>query len=160
MKRKFILVMTILACMSSMPSHAQRYMDKLDRGLVAVNTGSGIFLSWRIQGEEYYDVAYNVYRDGKKLNASPLTVSNYTDKDGSSSSKYTVRAVVRGKESFEASKAVTPLAKDYLEIPIHKIYSNADGRDITSYYEPNDATIADLDGDGEMEILLKAPQYQ
>ncbi len=155
MKRKFILVMTILACMSSMPSHAQRYMDKLDRGLVAVNTGSGIFLSWRIQGEEYYDVAYNVYRDGKKLNASPLTVSNYTDKDGSSSSKYTVRAVVRGKESSEASKAVTPWAKDYLEIPIHKIYSNADGRDITSYYEPNDATIADLDGDGEMEILLK-----
>jgi len=31
---------------------AQRYMEKLDRGLVAVKSGSGYFLSWRLFGTD------------------------------------------------------------------------------------------------------------
>ena len=43
--------------------YAQRTMDKLGRGLVATVTqsGSGNFVSWRVLGEEYYDVTYNLY---------------------------------------------------------------------------------------------------
>lgn len=41
-------------------------MDKLDRGLVAVKTTDGVYCSWRILGEEYYGVKYNLYRDGVK----------------------------------------------------------------------------------------------
>ena len=46
---------------------AQRTMDKLGRGLVATVTqsGSGNFVSWRVLGEEYYDVAYNLYANGE-----------------------------------------------------------------------------------------------
>ena len=62
-----------------MSGWAQRKMESLDRGLTAVKTTKGVFLSWRILGEEYYDVEYNVYRDGKKLNEAPLNVSNFTD---------------------------------------------------------------------------------
>lgn len=144
-----------MAFLLTMSVQAQRVVDKLDRGLVAVKTSSGVFCSWRINGEEYYDVAYNIYRDGQKLNDQPLAVSNYTDPSGTSSSKYTVKAVVRGKEQTTASAAVTPLANNYKEIKIAAVPSNVDGSNISANYEPNDATVADLDGDGEMEILLK-----
>ena len=55
--------------------YAQRMTDKLDRGVVAVPANGGNFVSWRIMGEEYYDTEYNLYRDGVKVNASPLKVS-------------------------------------------------------------------------------------
>ena len=61
---------------------AQRTTDLLDRGLVAVPSGSGSFVSWRIFGEEYYDTKYNLYRDGVKVNDQPLNASCFTDAAG------------------------------------------------------------------------------
>ena len=125
---------------------AQRMMDQLDRGLVAVKVQSGVYCSWRIYGEEYYDVMYNLYRDGVKV-AENLTTSNYTDSQGTTNSQYMVSAVVRGKEQAQ-SKSVTPLANSWLEIKM-------DHGNLKSTYVPNDACCADVDGDGELEILLK-----
>ncbi len=133
---------------------AQRTMDVLSRGLVAVKTSSGIFCSWRIFGEEYYDVKYNIYRDGVLLNTTPLNVSNYTDASGTTSSSYTVAPVARGVEQSKCS-AVTPWSDGYLQINLGKVYSNNGGSDITSQYEPNDVSVADLDGDGTVELLVK-----
>ena len=79
--KKFLLAAVLVFTMV-LSAHAQRTMDKLDRGLVAVQTSGGVFCTWRIYGEEYYDVTYNIYRNGTKLNSEPLTVSNYTDNVG------------------------------------------------------------------------------
>ncbi|SDE92743.1 autotransporter-associated beta strand repeat-containing protein [Bacteroidales bacterium KHT7] len=147
MHKKLISVL-LLATMLSGSAQAQRITDKLDRGLVAVQTTGGVYCSWRINAEEYYDVSYNIYRDGVLLNSTPLKVSNYTDAGGSASSTYTVKAVVRGKEQA-ASKAVGVLANAWKEIkPKHDA-------SLKSTYIPNDACCADVDGDGEVEILLK-----
>jgi len=127
--------------------NAQRTTDYLDRGLVAVKTTSGVFCSWRIQPDEYYDVKYNIYRDGTKLNSEPLEVSNFTDTGGSLSSKYSVEAVVRGTAQAKCN-AVTPWAQNYLEVKM-------DHGSLTSTYIPNDACAADVDGDGEVELLIK-----
>jgi hypothetical protein len=56
---------------------AQRVIDKLDRGVVAVKTSSGVFVSWRIQSDEYYDVTYNLYRDGSLI-AENLVINDTT----------------------------------------------------------------------------------
>ena len=77
--RKTFIICTLL-CLTAMASFAQRVTDKLDRGLIAMKVSDGIFISWRITAEEYYDTEFNVYRDGTKLNAEPLSVSNFTDK--------------------------------------------------------------------------------
>ena len=143
MKRLFFLAILMIATLSV---GAQRKTDVLDRGLVAIKTTEGVYCSWRILAEEYYDVTYNLYRDGVKI-AEGLSVSNYTDAAGADGSKYTVKAVVRGAEQ-EASKEVTPWAQKYLEI-------TPDHGALTSTYVPNDACCADVDGDGELEILLK-----
>ena len=145
MKKIVIIFVLIINCVSF--AHAQRVTDKLDRGLVAMKVTGGVFLSWRICAEEYYDTEYNVYRNGQKLNDTPLKVSNYTDKGGAITSNYTVVAVVRGKEQV-ASEAVTPWASSYKEIKLSH-------PGIKSRLCPNDATCADVDGDGELEILMK-----
>ena len=126
---------------------AQRVTDKLDRGLVAMKVNGGVYLSWRIFGEEYYDVTYNVYRDGVKVNDAPLSVSNYTDKGATTASTYAVAAVVNGKEQ-EKCKEVTPWGTSYKEIKLKH-------EGIQSTLIPNDASCADVDGDGELEILMK-----
>ena len=143
---------------------AQRRTDPLGRGLVAVKVDAGVFLSWRILAEEYYDVKYNVYCNGTKLNATPLSVSNYTHAGGSATDQYTVKAVVRGVEGAASAavtawpqykyKLYTTCETGYFDIPLVKVYNNS-GEDISEYYTANDAEVADLDGDGEMEIIIK-----
>lgn len=145
---KKLLATSALALLVSMGANAQRFTDKLDRGLVAVKTTKGVYCSWRIQADEYYDVKYNLYRDGTKVNAEPLDVSNFTDTSGSESSQYTVKAVLNGVEQ-QASKAATVFKSNYKEIKIKHDAS------LKATYEPNDACCADVDGDGEVEILMK-----
>ncbi|MBQ0072957.1 MAG: hypothetical protein KBT34_02045 [Prevotella sp.] len=143
---KKLLFILLTACLPLLVN-AQRFTDKLDRGLVAMKTTKGVFVSWRIFGEEYYDVQYNLYRDGSKVNDEPLNVSNYMDASGTTSSSYTVKAVVKGVEQKE-SKAVKPWTTSYKEITLKH-----DG--IKSTLVPNDACCADVDGDGELEVLMK-----
>jgi autotransporter-associated beta strand protein len=144
--------MALLACYC-LSGQAQRPTDKLDRGLVAVPAGSGNFVSWRIFGEEYYDTEYNLYRNGTKLNDTPLKVSNYSDTGGNATSKYQVAAVVRGVEQ-EKSAEVTRWGAQYKQFAVGKLYSRR-GTDITSKYDINDIALADLDGDGVSEFILK-----
>lgn len=145
---KKLLATSALAMLVSMGANAQRFTDKLDRGLVAVQTTKGVYCSWRIQADEYYDVKYNLYRDGEKVNSEPLDVSNFTDASGSTGSKYTVKAVVGGVEQKESKKA-SVFASNYKEIKI------LHDKSLKATYIPNDACCADVDGDGEVEILMK-----
>ena len=96
--RKLLLTICLLAAFT-LTASAQRFTDKLDRGLVAVPTGSSgnsnsNFVSWRRLADEYYGVKYNVYKDGA-LVASNLETTNYSG-NGSSTSYYQVAAVVNG----------------------------------------------------------------
>jgi len=139
----------LLCCQAS----AQRSTDHLDRGLVAAKVTGGVYLSWRINADEYFDTKFNVYKDGTLLTPEPISVSNFTVARGTTSSTYTVSAVKRGVEGekVDAGKVYT---KNYIDVPMSKVY-DSEGNDITSEYEPNDICCADVDGDGELEIILK-----
>lgn len=127
---------------------AQRVTDQLDRGLVAVKTDGGVFCSWRINASEWETTEYNLYRGSTKLNDTPLRASNFMDVGGSLDATYTVKAVVNGVEQT----ACTPTSvweKNYTVIkPKH-------AAEIKTDLVPNDATVADVDGDGQLEILMK-----
>ena len=152
MQMKRLMIMALLGLVS-VGATAQRVTDKLDRGLVAVPSGSGSFVSWRIFGEEYYDTEYNLYRDGVKVNDKPLSVSNYTDAAGKVGSKYQVAAVVRGVEQ-EKSAEVTRLTAQYMQFAVKSVMSRA-GKNITADYSINDIALADVDGDGVSEFIIK-----
>ena len=80
-------------------AQAARQMEWLNRGLVAVKTSGGVFLSWRVLGTDGDATGFNLYRDGEKIASFTGTqASNYTDAKGTAASKYSVKAVVGGKE--------------------------------------------------------------
>ncbi len=151
MKKALFLSFVLLLCASGL--HAQRTTDLLDRGLVAIPSGSGSFVSWRIFGEEYYDTQYNLYRNGMKLNAKPLDVSNFTDPQGGAGSRYQVAAVVRGVEQEKSAEVIRQGAQ-YIQFAVKPILSRR-GTDISKDYSINDITLADVDGDGVSEFIVK-----
>ena len=133
---------------------AQRFTDKIDRGLVAVPSGSGNLVSWRVLGEEYYDVTYNLYCNGTKI-AENLEVSNFLHTSGTASSKYYVIPVGKGKEKTnQKSKEVTRWANGYFDIPVGKVVDR-NGNDVTSEYIINDISLGDVDGDSVVEFMVK-----
>ncbi len=170
-KRYFIAAITVLA--SALPSAvcgasaAESYspvqMEYLDRGTVALPASDGgIFLSWRLLGTENYDATYDIYRDDAVI-AKAVDATNYTDSSGTSTSKYTV---VKNGEALSSGKTVdvwknadnstNPRSNPYLSIPLtppDNFVSIDNGN--TYSYSANDAAAADLDGDGEYEIILK-----
>ncbi|MEK3769042.1 rhamnogalacturonan lyase [Paenibacillus sp. FSL R5-0887] len=151
----FTLGTAAFGSLSSVSAASARQAEKLNRGLVAVKVSSGVFVSWRLLGTEELSVSFNLYRNGTKVNVTPITDStNYQDNAGTTSSSYTVRAIVGGIEQSD-SPAANVWANNYLDVPI-QIPAGGTTPDGVSYtYSANDASVGDLDGDGEYEIVLK-----
>ena len=128
-------------------------LENLDRGVVAVVVAGGVYVGWRMFGYEYdttaSSVAYNLYRDGTKI-TTVTDSTNFLDASGTATSKYTVTAVIKGTEGPE-SPAVTPWAQNYLNIPLSPPPAGPNG----GTYSANDASPGDLDGDGQLDIVLK-----
>lgn len=151
------LLVTSLGLGNTPVTHAAgaRQMEYLDRGVVAVKTGTGVFVSWRLLGTEGSNVSFNVYRDGTKVNTTPITNStNLQDASGTSSSKYTVRAVVSGTEQA-ASTAASVWGNNYLSVPLSVPAGGTTPDGVAYTYSANDASAGDLDGDGEYELIVK-----
>lgn len=130
-----------------------RRMENLGRGLVAVKTETSVFVSWRWLGTESADTKYNLYRNGTLLNAEPLNTTNYNDITPVDGAEYQIAAVVNGVEG-EKCTAVKAWATNYIDIPLSiPEGGTVQGEDYT--YKANDASTADLDGDGEYELILK-----
>ena len=144
-----------------------RQMEAINRGLVVSNVGkSGMLVSWRLLGTERSDTQFNLYRDGKKIATIGKTAgTNFLDKDGKVTSKYTVAAVVDSVEGrqetasvvFDSTVAYGGMAFPYkvlkVEPPADQVMPDS-AKTVCSYV-PNDMSAADLDGDGEYELILK-----
>lgn len=141
----FIAMLLSVLFPAIQPANAQRYMEKLDRGLIAVKINSGYFLSWRLFGTEPLDdsFGFNVYKGTTRLNSSVITeATSYQDNSGGSGT-YTVKPVTDGTEG-DASEPALVLERNYHSIPL----------DLPRGYSANDASCGDLDGDGQYEIVL------
>lgn len=145
----------LLAAVAS-ASSAQCQIENLDRGLVAIRMDDRrTFLSWRFLGTDSDDVAFNVYRSQGdkppvKLNVEPIgAATNFIDTEAHPAERthYSVRPVIASKEGASSRAFVLPEnapARPYLSIPLRT----------PAGYTPNDASVGDLDGDGQYEIVL------
>jgi hypothetical protein len=132
-----------------------RQAERLDRGLISVRSGSGNLVSWRLLGTEAADTGFNVYRGSTRVNASPITTTtNYYDSGAAAGAAYTVRAVVGGVEQAASGPALQ-FAHGSLDVPL-QVPSGGTTPDGVSYtYSANDASVGDLDGDGQLEFVVK-----
>ena len=158
-KKLFLLLLLGAMCMTVM---AQRHTDKLDRGLVVSKVANANYLTWRRLPDEYFDVTYNVYRGDSKV-ATELTTTNFQDNNSSEANTYSIKAVINGVEQspctaqgqWQYDYLGNNKYTSYLSITLAPVYSRNLKEDITSHYQPNDIEMADLDGDGQLEIIIK-----
>jgi hypothetical protein len=132
----------------------KRQVENLDRAPVAVVTDQGVSLGWRMLGLDQDSVGFHVIRDGVQLTDEPIrNTTTYVDPAGTAASKYVIKTVGNGNGQDKLSAEFTPLPQNYLSIKLDKPADGVskDGKPYT--YTANDATTADLDGDGSYEII-------
>ena len=124
------------------------YGSVMDRGLLAAETGNGVFVSWRFFPQEAVGVTnsgrigtrggltgagFDVFRNGIKINGQLITGStNFLDHDGKEGDVYTVLTVVNGRyvsktEPVPAAPRLTagfsgnaPQQAGYISIPVQR----------------------------------------
>ena len=132
-----------------------RQLERLDRGLVAVPVDGGVLVSWRLLGTDPQSIAFNLYRDGQRVNQAPIAAStNYRDSAGGPGSSYSVRAVVDGVERA-GTPSVGVWVADHLDIPLQRPAGGTTPDGVSYVYNANDLSVGDLDGDGQYELVLK-----
>jgi rhamnogalacturonan endolyase len=147
-----ILIVTLLL---SSTLQAARYMENLNRGVVAVKVTSGVYVGWRMLGTDPSGIAFNVYRDGVLVNGTPITSStNYTDAGGLTSSTYYIKPVIGGVEQA-ATETVSTWATFYKTVPTQTPPGGTTPDAIAYTYTANDCSVGDLDGDSQYELVVK-----
>ena len=78
-----IFMLLPVATMTAQPgyNYSKLQREKLNRGVVAIRENpSEVIVSWRYLSSDPIQTGFNVYRDGKKLTDTPITVSTGSGK--------------------------------------------------------------------------------
>lgn len=129
------------------------------------NNSSGIssaLISWRLLKTDPSNVAFDIYKtvDGGtevKLNGEPISTStSWADADMDPTKTSYYRVTLAGQTETVCDRTFTPeMATKFY----HEIRLNMNVPDASLTYSPDDIQVGDLDGDGELEIVLKREPY-
>ncbi|MBE6862758.1 MAG: rhamnogalacturonan lyase [Ruminococcus sp.] len=121
-------------------------VEYLDRGITAVNTGSGMLVSWRFLANDDDNTVFRLYRDDTLVytsNAGDATC--YLDAGGTASSTYKVETLAGGVVKSTDTCTMTSSGA-YFDVKLNRP---------SSIYSPNDCSVGDVDGDGQYELFVK-----
>ena len=133
----------------------ERVQEKLDRGLIARTVAGGqIYLSWRLLNSDSRDAAFSVYRRSSagevKITSQPIrNTTDFVDANPPAGNlAYFVRPVIGIKEGaacseVKADRGAAP--SDFMAIKL------------TGEHTFQKLALADLDGDGRYDYVLKQP---
>ena len=130
-------------------------MEYLDRGIYAIKSGNGMFVSWRYNANDSDDAEFRLYRDDQLIYTSKAgEATNFWDAQGSANSKYRVDTLRNG-EVISSENCRFTSGTNYFDVPLNvpRGLTMPDGSTCT--YSPNDCCVGDVDGDGQYEIFLK-----
>ena len=141
--------------------------ERLDRGVVAIKQADGnVFVSWRSLKGDAKDMAFDVYRNGIKLNKEPLTQGGtwfvdeepmegeavYKIEESGKRRSAEGRLLPKGRKKEERGQ----LSNDFTlkgDAPVGYLPIRVQKPD--EMHSANDASVGDVDGDGQYEIILK-----
>ena len=153
--KKNLLQLMLLICIAAttIDGVAQRIQQPLGRGVVVAVNGSSATVTWRRLAQEPENATYNIYVNGNKITATPVSNTNYATNTSKVpiGSEVTVSVVANGVESAQSTpyKVVSrDLRNMFMSIRFDASPLTASGYS-TDYVWP-----ADLDGDGEMDYVL------
>jgi len=139
------------------------WRERLDRGAVAYSLaecgGEGVAVSWRLLSTDAEGAAFSVVRNGQTIAEGLTGATFFVDETGNDGCRYEV--VSHQGERTDTALAMGPgevgnaaWTGNCLRVPLDRPQGgSADGWDWD--YRPNDASVGDVDGDGQLEIVLK-----
>jgi len=139
-------------------------VEKPDRGLIALEREDGsVFLSWRLLDTDFDDIAFQVKRRSSESAADtsiltkgqPYRATNFSDQTAGKGKAYIYELYESGTKQWpgeikklgEIEIKPTGRPMPYISIPL-----NGD-------YDFQKVGIADLDGDGTYEYVIKQPNF-
>ena len=154
----FLSLCLIAAFVVAQPNYdfSKLKREHLGRGVIAIRENpSTVAVSWRYLSSDPMDESFDVYRNGEKVNKYPIRNATFFQDiyKGTESVLYTVKAIQSKTESCYQLPSDAPAG--YLNIPLNRPENGTTPAGQSYFYAPNDASIGDVDGDGEYEIILK-----
>ncbi len=150
---------TIIALLVCAGGLALPAAERLDRGVVALPAKDGqVYVGWRLLASDPADIGFDVFRSAtpegqpQKLNAEPIKNScNFVDTTaGGKSWYYLVRPAGPRANLAESGSAQADAASGAAGCLKFKLQGNARAQKVG---------IADLDGDGKLDYLVKVPDF-
>lgn len=142
-------------------NYSKLQKEQLGRSVVAIRENpSEVVVSWRYLSSDPINTSFNVYRNGEKIAEVPNSTGTfYRDTySGNEKAVYTVKPMINGVETGKLNGNYTLPANapsGYIDIPLDRPAEGVTPSGQKYTYSPNDASIGDVDGDGEYEIILK-----
>ena len=156
MKRYFrTLCLGTLCTIAAASANATEWQgEKLTRGCVALSMPSGgNFVSWRLLATDNENTTFDVVRNGQTV-ASDITLTNFTDAYGDKNSTYKI--VTRQNGTISETSDETAVWDDiYKRIRLERPANGTTPDGEVYHYMPQEASAADLDGDGNYELVVK-----
>ena len=155
-KARSIIIAICVLGMFDFSATAQRQMENLDRGVVAVRTSSTeAFISWRLLALDPAGIEFNLYRsaNGGAWTLIHTTTSgegcNYTDSSVNLAvdNTYRINPVIGGVEQASDGQWTLPANADIAPLFTIPLQPPAERR-------IQKAWVGDLDGDGDYEYVL------
>ncbi len=146
---------------------AQRQVEQLDRGLLALRLNSTeVYVAWRMLTSDPDDITFNLYRssDGiilTKLNEEPIDSStNWVDTPpGFNNEWFYIVKPIRGDRFYPTSGRIS-LEKNAPQIPTGLDAPNVAINVKDGIVSVDRIGVGDLDGDGIYDYVLKHPKSQ
>lgn len=147
-----ILMANILLAQPAYAPDIQK--EKLGRGLILLRDGDSLAISWRLlEGEE--NTPFSVYQEGLRLNEQNIYGVTFIKTLAPEEPATFSVCAIKNNRQFISTQTYRPDLKDYISIPISKPADGTTPAGQHYTYSANDASVGDVDGDGEYEIILK-----
>lgn len=131
-----------------------RIAENLDRGVIALRTPQGAYVSWRLLASDPANVAFNVFRrvDGKseeKLNPEPIVQTcDFGDSGVPETGIVSYRVVPLRRVKPAGETVLAPATEDTPHVTIKLREPEL---------QANRVAVGDLDGDGACDFVIKHP---
>lgn len=150
-----ILVFIVSLLLGTPISVAALVPQNSSRSVVALPAQSkGIFISWRFMPEDDASTTFDVLRNGEIIATDISRSTSYIDLQGSTYDEYSIIIKKDGVKKG-MTDAVLPWQNIYKTLKTEKPADAATSTGQKYNYTPNDCAIADVNGDGDFELLLK-----
>ena len=137
---------------------AAQMLEKIDRGEIALAKEKGKnFISWRLLDTDKPGISFDIYRkdigieDYVKINEEPVSSTSFIDDRIFHGRAYEYQVVPEGKHLDSEKRGSYVFSMQY-PVPYISIKLKTDNT-------PRNVGIADLDGDGKFDFVIKYPDF-